>query len=330
MKSMCVSFHANKRTTLLITTTCFLSLLFVSLLAMISTNENIAELLALLKSKYNYSAVMNSANENDSYIQVDAGITFTIAPGSSNSLNATVLMQGLDTEYTDLISWNANKLSHYGVAISNGLARKNGLEIGDIIYSKHVVTNETQEYSVEEILPEVITSRVQNKKMFNSGLIIMGYDSQYSENISCSTLLFTDKSINELSNDLSNSLREIIYREDEVILVTRALAPYVLLFFVLAIIAMILFVQFLSKSIKHNYKRLISLGYDSEILNGPYNRFICVTGCTAILCADVIMVVITSIMDSVKNGLIWVLVLSVAELISLFISLCAFRKKCWR
>ena len=93
-------------------------------------------------------------------------------------------MQSQIVDYTELVCWNAKKLESNEVAISSLLADKYKLSVGDKIYSKHIVYGNTQEYIIVQVLPGLSNYRLDQKSLNNDGIIIIGEDSAYVNNIS--------------------------------------------------------------------------------------------------------------------------------------------------
>lgn len=284
LKSIHINFHIDKKKILFKIVLFSLAYFLLCLFAALSSSADFAQLKALWRSDYVYSAATRQPVGKDDYYQFDAGINFALSSDANASLNADILMQSDNSEYTDVVYWNANKLKTFGVAISKGLAVANDLDTGDKLYSNHIVKGEMCEYFVEQILPEVSSARNMTQRNFSAGVIIMGYDSQYVDNISHAVIAYANDPVGELSTALEN----ILYRNDEIAFVCAGLVPYVGIFALLSVLNTVLLVFFLSKDIEQNFRRLIALGFSDKELDKAYNSLICGLGCILILVAAVI------------------------------------------
>lgn len=243
-----------------------LALVFIGVLAILSIGKNLAQISSLLRSDYEYSVTMRDPILQDDYYQFEAGISYSLSRESQTSLNAEILMQTGDSLYTTSVDWNAEQLSKYGVAISDGMARRYGLKLGDLLYSKHIVDGTIHEYTIEQILPEVSNIKSFARNSFSEGLIIMGYDDQYAENIVHTTRVYTKTPIDQLSSSASDMPVNIVYRTDEIAVVVRTLTPYLLAFLLLSIMASYGAVYFTNREVRHNMKRLIMPGFANRIV----------------------------------------------------------------
>lgn len=294
-----------------------------------STNANFTQLNSLMRSDYIYSATMQTAIAQDSYYEFNAGICFAVSSCTGISLNADILMQAIDVEYTDSIDWNADKLGTYGIAISQNIARDNGVTIGDKLYSKHFVDGTVYEYYIEQILPEVINVRVTKEKNYDNGIIIMGYDRQYIDNITYSSIVFTKDSIDELAAKYSEMPENIVYRRDEIIIVGKNLLPHLVLFIALSVLEMIGLVFFLTRHIAHNFKRLIMLGFEKKALNKSYFKLIFGIGVLSIIITSCIAIALGFVgFDQIE--LVFLFTMIFIEFLTLLSSATILNRRLWR
>ena len=303
--------------------------LFLSFFLLKSSGSGLAHLNSLWHSNYTYSAVMNKSVGQDDYYQFNAGISFSLSTNVAASLNADIVMQIIESEYSENVYWNARRLSTYGVAISAGIAKENGIEIGDKLYSKRVVDSEICEYTVEQILPEISTVRVSAQKNYSNGFIIMGYDRLYTDNISYNVLVFTKEPTNELIEDFSDMPQNIIYRDDEMVLVSWDIFSYMITFVLLAVLITIGLVVFLTKSTIYNFRRLATLGFSKKLLDKAYIRNISGAG----LCS-IFLVFLVSIealcREDIYPQIILVLAVLGSEFITLIIANAVSLRRLWR
>ena len=244
-----------------------LSLVFIFLLSL-SVSKDIIQLNSLLKSGYDYSVTSHNPTLENDYLYFDAGIEFTLSVDSKTSMNADIIMQSNVSIYNDLVYWNADPLSTSGIAISNNLAKKNSLQLGDKLYSKHIVNGEQCKYTIEQIIPDALY--VRQKSTSSNGIIIMGYDARYVENITHKYIFFTNDSIETFSMKFSDTPKEIIYRDDEIKTVILNIVPYLFVFIGLSIALSILMLWLLVSSMKKYFKWLIQVGFDMIRLNRSF------------------------------------------------------------
>lgn len=304
--------------------------LLINLFMIISVNDSCAQLYSLLRSDYVYSATMQKPVFEDDYFQYNAGIDFALSADSKTSLNADIVMQSNETIYTDLLYWNANPLSAYGIAISKNLATSYDLHLGDKLYSKHIVNGTTCEYSIEQVIPEVANVRVLKNKSYKNGIIIMGYDKQYADSISHNSIVFTKNSMEELSAKCSAMPENIIYREDEIIAIVQNIIPYLTVFAIISILFTIVLVGLSVKDVSHNFRRLIILGFDKKKLNNSYNRLICGIGLLSISAATALSSIAFGFVEISTVKVLFIIFIPIIELITLFMTSVISNKQLWR
>lgn len=330
LKNTRLNFHIDKRKFLFIiilfSLVSFLLFLFMAL----SLNDDFAQLKALCHSDYTYSAAIKQPVGKDDYYQFSADISFTLSPDANIRLNADVLMQSDFSEYTDMVYWNANKLSTFGVAISKNIAVANNLDIGDKLYSTHTVSGNICEYFVEQILPEVLRTRNAVQNDYKTGVIIMGYDSQYVDNISYSVITYTNVPVEELSERQTATLEDILYRDDEIVSVCKTFLPYVVIFALLLVLNTIGLVFFLTKSISRNFKRLIVLGFSNKRLDKAYNYLVCGSGCISILIVYMISATVLYSTVILQISMPFVTLLSIVKVVALLVAAAVFKSHLWR
>ena len=311
---------------LFFTMTCLL----INLFTIVSTDTETAQINSLLKSKYIYSATASKSILKDDYYQFDAGIGFSVSPDNQTGINATVLMQNNKTKYSADVDWNSDRLKSSGVAITRGIARKKHLTIGDRLYSNHIVDGTMHEYTVEQILPELSEVRLSENRIFSEGIIIMGYDETYVENISHKTLLFTSDSIEEVASSLSENPLEIIYRSDEIRNAIKRILPYVLLFMLLSALATAVLVLIIKRNVGHNFKRLLILGFDERNLNASYMGLIYTIGMPSVVIAWLISVPFSHLFIFSSVELMVLSINLITEIFTLLIFTNLSKRQMWR
>ena len=330
MKWNSISLHTNTRWTLLIVVLfAVLSTLLVSVVTMIADNH-LGRLVTLKQSSYLYSVNMKESIGQDDYYLFDAGIVFTLSVGSNRGVNADAVMQTAESEYTDIVSWKVGKLSTSEIAISQDVARTYGLDVGDKLYSRHTVDGMTHEYTIKQLLPHIASFSASAKSTYSDGVIVMGYDKQYVENIANNVIVFTDEQIDVLARKYSETPVNIVYRDDETETARAQLIPFVFLLVSLAVMLTVAFVYFLTHDIVCDYKRLIKLGFMKRQLDFSYVFYITSSFLLAVLITILSSLLLFHIL--VFNFVdIWFLFLMLlGELSTLIISVSLIKWRVWR
>lgn len=287
----------------------------------------LTQLKSLLNSRYEYSVIAKDVIGTDDYYKYDAGICFTTSENKDNSINADIVMQVEETCYSDNVSWNVEDLSKYEVAISEGIANDNQLSVGDFIFSKHIVNGEVHNYLIARIIPDQLVTRVVGTSTYSKGIIIMGFDDEYKNNISYECLTFTDGDINALTN---YSPTNIIYREDEIITMLLGMIPYLIL--IVFVSALIAFIELIvnCKAIKANFIRLAMLGVDRRNLNNAYFRCLWSYSIASILVGVVASYIALTIIRSAIVAVFIASIVIVTEICTFSISIFFTNKQLWR
>lgn len=297
---------------------------------LLSSYDYFAEISTLINSKYDYSVEMDSSQGYDDYYQYNAAIRFAINTYSESALKADVIMQLDSSEYSNLVYWNAEPLNAHEIAITQNIAKANNLSVGDILYSKHIVDSNVYDYTIKQILPSATNVRYEKDVVRNDGLIIMGYDSTYEENISHSVIVFTSEPINSLTQDGKVSAENMLYRDDELSFVIEDLLPYTILFFLIGIAISIGFVLIRTNKITTNFRRYVSLGYQPEIINSLYDQSIVIPACLVVLGFIVVNTGLGLLKTLCLPIIIFVLFINVFEIIAIVSTSYFIRKTLWR
>lgn len=311
-------------------------LIFAMLLSLIgvfavsSVNRYYVQLSSLIHSDYEYSVISRNPVSQDSYYQFNAGINYSVSPESDVSLNADILMQSKETLYSDSVSWNAQELSSSGVAVSEEIVKAEGLKVGDEIFSKHIVDGEIHAYTIEQVLPDIIFFRVSPRKTYSDGLIIMETDEKYIDNISHSFVSYTSTPIEELTQELSEVPENILYRSDEIMTIVKELVPYLVLFLLLSIVISVVMVGLLAKEIKHNFRRLMTLGWAKNHLDAAYWKHICWISIPPVLFAFGASLGASLLLsfNTVKAAVM--LIIFFAEVVAILLSALLLNRRLWR
>lgn len=324
-----ISFHTERKRICCILALFILVTLILNIVIAIATFRNQAQLKTLNSSDYLYSVEMKKAADCDAYYQFDAGIGFSLNSSVNSVLNAEVFMQLPETEYTDQIFWNAEKLSQYGVAISEMMAKRNNLNLGDIVYSKHIVDGSIKEYSIEQIIPEVMCVRNIGRS-YSDGIIIIGFDKLYAENVRYSVVVFTKEPIEVLSDRYNEVPEGIVYREDEIEVVVKELLPYYIVQVLISLMAVICLTYILVKEISCNFKRLMILGCRKTELDRAYHQYIFGVGMGTILVSHIITMFILLCMNILENVIVVMIGILLIESVMLLVIERIAKSKLWR
>ena len=290
----------------------------------------LSHLNALLCSNYLYSASIGELEEADSFISYNAGINFAVKADSEIGVNADVVMQTKEAEYTDLIYWKAERMMADEVAVSGGIAKKYKLKAGDYIYSKSVVDGKIREYLIVQILPDVTALRIKKGQNFTDGVIVMGYDSNYADNVSHSVVMFTDADIDYLSKKSAGTLTDIIYRDDEIKDVCMGIVPYFVILELMSVVSAILFTIINKKNIEYNFRRLVLVGFSQKRLNSSLFFQILGMGIVSIVIYTILSLVFCKIVKySVMFFILWGSI-AFTEYITLLLVALVIKRQLWR
>ena len=330
MRNGTLNLHIDKQKALFAIVFFVLITALVTIVIVISTNSHFAQLNSLWHSEYKYSAIAEKPIGQDDYFQYNAGISFAYSPDSQFSINTDIVMQTGMSDYTNMVHWNANSLSSFGIAITNSIARSSKLSVGDALYSKHIVSGIMCEYTIEQILPEVNRLRVTEQTNLADGIIVMGYDELYADSISHSTIFFSREPFEKLSEEHSVSPTGIIYRDDEITSVISKIIPFLVAMTLFSIATSFIMAAFITKNVSHNFRRLITLGYDKKMLNVSYNRYLIGIGGFSSLTASIICLLVAFAMSSCKTVLSLPVIFMVMQTAILWVASIRLKSRLWR
>lgn len=321
----------NQKRTLFMMFFFVMLLCIINLFAVLSVNSDVAELNSLIRSDYEYSVISKVPIEHDSYYIFDVGISFETTADSSNSIYADVVMQTESTEYTGMVQWNGRRLKDNEISISDSISRLYGLNVGDRLFSTHIVDGKKNEYVIQQIIPEKRNCRIMAGKAYYDGIIIMGYDDKYTDNISYSCLIFTEDPIYKLDIGKSGTAEQILYRVDEIRCVLKRSIPLVMVFAVFGTCVLLFATILFEKGIKQNFRRQILLGFDYHALNRAYNKNVVLNALIIITFSFILSTFIEeSCLKLSKEIIIVQIIISFAELIVLMISSQMIKVRLWR
>lgn len=330
MKPFVANLHPHRKYILGCIAAFLATFLLITLAVSVAVGADMSQLNTLLQSKYEYSAIAQRSTLENTYYQYNAGISFTISEDSKTRFNAEVLMQTEEGHYSDAIYWNTTKLTCDGVAVSKNIADRHGLNVGDTIFSKHIVDGVTKAYIIEEILPSVTSARISGNSKHSNGIIVMGYDEQYTANISYSCIIFTNEPIEVLEEECSEMPTDILYRVDEIITIVMRILPYLLVYIIVAAVLVVIAMVFLSKSVAGNFKRLASNGADFGALNHAYYKIMAGTGIGLIIMSLFISAASYGMAGFYSINAVPALATVIAESITLIATVTISNKHLWR
>ena len=325
-----IALKAEPRRTAIVLLIFTLISLFLIITLAFSVNKYCMQLNSLIQSGYDYSVTTQEPVFENDYYKFNAGIDFALSADSQTSLNADIIMQIDKSTYTDLVYWNAEFLGTHGIAVSKNIANRNDLHLGDKLYSKHIVNGEICEYVIEQIIPETVFVRANTDKMYSNGIIIMGYDAEYVNNITYNCVVFTNENIDELTAKRTVTPQNIIYRDDEIFTAILGVVPYLVAFSLIAIAAAIIYVYILTKGIACNFRRLLMLGFERKKLNHAYRGYVYMTGIASMIMILAVSCTIFMFADITAIRIILVFWIPIIELITHFIATAISNKRLWR
>lgn len=330
LKRISNSFHMSHKKALYLIASFSLVLSVLFLLVSVIIRPKLLHLETLVKSQYLYSALVEESNIADSYYQFDAGISFILSTTDKMSINADVVMQLDKEDYTDAVLWSAKELQSREVAISRDISREYNLEVGDLIYAKHIVTGEICDYVVKQIVPYVSAKRFIRGYSYTNGIIIMGYDSIYCDNIAYKTIIYTTNDINRINSLVEGMPTKIVYRSEEIKDLIWELLPYILIQIVLSVFIMISLVRIIKKWIRSYHKRLLTMGADYKQLNKAYYSVMIKHGSAVILGSNLLLLLTNVYLDANGIAVGCVLAIVIVEYITLLLAAAFANRQLWR
>lgn len=140
--------------------------------------------------EYQYSYKTTNTTRKNDYLNCES-VYFYIDEDMSSSLLGDCLMVLEKSDYDSITPIKQNKtLGKREIAITFNVAKQCGLKIGSKVFSKHIIKNKIEEYTVAEILP-VAYGILKVDYDINYGIIIIGYDEDYVANTDYSYVGFS-------------------------------------------------------------------------------------------------------------------------------------------
>lgn len=325
-----IDYHISRKRALSLIASFSLVLFLLYALIISSSQPSIIQLNSLLHSEYLFSALLDETNISNSYYLYNAGIDFAVSEDSKTRVNADVIMQLEDNIYDGTIFWNAGGLSEDEIAITKGVARSNGLAIGDSVFSKRIVDGKVCKYTVKQILPDTRTIKTTKGQPVTEGIVIMGYDPVYIENVSHSTLLFSNHQINDLMSTTSSVPTDLLYRSDEITRAGLTILPYFVVLTIVSLIIISVLNLTLKKSIYYNFIRMKTLGFDQKKMYNSYHNLVVKISMSAIFLSLLFSFLFYIIIGINTVGVIILISLAVMEIITTTIETTFIKRKLWR
>lgn len=291
MKTMTANLHVQRKKAGLYLLGYIVIILLLTTIVAVATTGYFLQLHAVSASGYTYSAIAPDSSCPDTYYKYNAGISFSTSKDAKFGINAEVVMQTENAKYTDLVYWDVDQLSVGEIAISQNIADANELAAGDILYSKNVIDGEIRTFTIRTVLPAISYTRGYIEDFHSDGVIIMGYDRLYADNIAHTCIIYTKEPIEVLALNCSAMPEDIIYRDDEMLSLVKNIAPYMAVYILATGAAMAVLAVFLSRMVAHNFRRLMTLGFDRYDLNKAYFAAIGKTGVLAVAVTVIVGIV---------------------------------------
>lgn len=330
MKGNSISFHEDRRWTVSAAVAyAVLSLLLPVLVSFIG-DRPLGRLITLSRSTYLYSVTMTQPTGQDDYLRFDAALGFARSPGANIGINAAVVMQATGSIYTEAVAWRAEELSCDEIAISGELAKQYGLNVGDTLYSRHVVDGDQHEYTIAQVLPYVSPIGSNGMNAYADGLIVMGYDARYAQNISHDVIVFSNETLEALTRKYAQTPVGIEYRDDAMNLQIRRLIPYLLLLIFLAAVLSAIFAWSLAHLVLRDQRRLIMLGFEKRRLDRSFVAYMIPPFALSLLCSALAFALVLLLTRSQMADLWFLSVLALTELPTFICASYALDRKAWR
>lgn len=171
------------------------AVLVSSLLFGNKVNRISSQLKSYSTSDYNYIYKLNyPLGVDDEYIYVDTNIFLYIDSNLNDRVPASVLMQNEDSQYTESFLGHSKILLPNEIVLSENIAEKYNISIGDHIYGLYPYTSEAADLVVVAI--SATNYDFERPDVDNEiGIVIIGYNDVYSLNFENKTICFSDVSL---------------------------------------------------------------------------------------------------------------------------------------
>lgn len=290
--------------------------------AILAASENFMQMDALNNSAYIYTEITDKPTGKDDYYVFDTNMDF-FKEGSRKSVGGNVVMQVEGSRYSTDVAWNTKHLGRRELAISRNIARRNNIGIGDTLWSKNIVSGKTCKYVVRQIIPRVSNIPLINNGNYSNGIIIVGYDNLFSENMRHQVLAYVSDSNNAASV-------KMIYRHDEIGKNAKMIVPYAGASLVIVIILNALYAVSFKEEIKINFRRRIAIGVGVKRLGRSYIMGLLLYVIPAIVITLILNIIFLLLVGYGRAELVYLFLYVVTQVITLIISFRNIMRKLWR
>jgi hypothetical protein len=287
----------------------------LSFLFIVPTNNQWIQLISLIRAPYDYTAIIDKPIGVDDYYVYESGIVFMVSTTSDFRINAEILMQTDGSDYSPLMPLPREHLDAHEVAISQNIAVANGLKTGDKLFSKHLVSSRSTEYTIKQILLASIAPQSE-KARYSDGVILMGFDEAYVSNIAHRIVVFSSSRVMDLSDIYGVYPFSIEYRSDVIWNTIKDLISPTLIAILSSIIVVLLQSCFFARCCRHNYKRLLLLGYPERDTRSVWNHSFLLIGIGS--AAISFLFAETGIVIFIKSGTVLTLVILLVQVVAQF------------
>lgn len=268
--------------------------------------------------------VNQSVKQND-YLNCSS-VTFYCNEDLNNSLYTENFMIINDTNYQETLPFYLSKpLGEREIAVSYNIAKEYRLTKGSIIYSKNNIINQVLEYKVVEIIP-ICYGVLKVDYKLNHGIIIMGYDETYEENVENSYISFCANDPTKLIQENKANLISFINISEQ----KKPLLNKFIINLIIGILVIILFTivyKIIHKKLQTSYYEYLAIK-GSPIKKIKFIIFldIIIPGAISLLIASIISVVVISKVNYYFSGIISLILMMVASVTLLILSvICSLR-----
>lgn len=149
---------------------------------------------------YNYSVLVDKKLNEDTYSFYDSKVTFSKDSLLNDSIPASVLMR-LDCDYTknDVLYNKVELLNFDEVIVSDNIASKYRLKVGNSIFSKNKINNNVCEFHIKDIIPDCY-SIIGLSSDIEIGIIIFGYDEEYLNSVQSSFVYLYENDYSKIND----------------------------------------------------------------------------------------------------------------------------------
>lgn len=248
----------------------------------------------LNSGEYQYTYQTTSSTKENDYLNC-ASVYFYIDSELSESILGDCFMTLEHSNYNSETPLKHNKnLGNREIILTYNLASQHNLEVGSKVYSKHNVKNIVEEYTIVGILP-VSYGILRMDYNINYGVILIGYDEEYTSNTNYSYVGFSKEDPTVLIQTNGAGLISLDFKETyRQELIEKVVLRQIVIILMVAVLT-VLFAVLHWKNQKNYYERLTINGCPTSKIRKQIILDIALPGIAGLLVSFLVGICVLSI-----------------------------------